>query len=156
MKCLLTTIALFLILNGFSQVSSIEGKWFVKNKISKSDLDIPDQIVLIKDSSVFDSKSMVDSMFCIEYFLFETDSNFNCIGECHAYNKKNNWFNYYGSYGIWSLKNKSTLKLDYIHGLHITHCEFNIKRRKNSTILTRTKMETVEIKRELNKRNTQE
>jgi len=95
-------------------------------------------------------------MYCTEYFLFESDSNFNCIGECHAYDPKNNWFSYYGSYGIWSLKNKSTLKLDYVHGLHITHCEFNIKSRKNKIILTRTKMETVEIKQEYEKRNSEE
>jgi hypothetical protein len=152
----MTIIALFLIVNGFSQLPFLEGKWFVENKTSKSDLEIPDKIFLIKDSSVFDSKSMVDSMYCTEYFLFESDSNFNCIGECHAYDPKNNWFSYYGSYGIWSLKNKSTLKLDYVHGLHITHCEFNIKSRKNKIILTRTKMETVEIKQEYEKRNSEE
>lgn len=153
MKTLLTTIALFLIIHGFSQTLILEGKWFVENKKSKSDLDIPEQIILIKDSSVFDSKSMVDSMYCTEYFLFESDSNFNCIGECHAYNPKNNWFSYYGSYGMWNLKGNSTLKLDYVHGLHITHCEFKIKRQKNKIILTRTKMETVEMKQEYELKN---
>jgi hypothetical protein len=156
MKTLSTIIALFFIINGFSQLQSFEGKWFVENKTSKSDFDIPDQMTLIKDSAVFDSKSMVDSMYCSEYFLFESDSNFNCIGECHAYDPKNNWFSNYGGYGMWSLKNKSTLKLDYVHGLHITHCEFKIKREKNKIVLTRTKMETVEIKQEYEKRNSEE
>lgn len=145
-------IKLFFILllsfQGNAQKLEIVGKWYVQNKVSQSDLDIPNSIVLTKDSTTFNSKSMVDSMYCSEYFIFDLDSNFNCIGECHAYDPKNNWFSYYGSYGIWTLRNKSTLKLDYVHGLHITHCEFKIKRQKNKIILTRTKMETVEIKQE--------
>lgn len=153
MKTLSTIVALFFIINGFSQLQSFEGKWYVEKKTSKSDFDIPDQMTLIKDSAVFDSKTMVDSMYCKEYFLFESDSNFNCIGECHAYDPKNNWFSNYGSYGMWGLKEKSVLKLDYVHGLHITHCEFKIKRQKNKIVLTRTKMETVEIKQEYELKN---
>lgn len=152
-RLLFICLSLFISSKGFSQKVELNGKWFVENKKSKSDLDIPEQIILIKDSLGFDSKSMVDSMYCTEYFIFEVDSNFNCIGECHAYDPKNNWFSYYGSYGMWSLKEKSTLKLDYVHGLHITHCEFKIKRQKNKIILTRTKMETVEIKQEYDLKN---
>ena len=132
----------------YSQKQGIEGKWYVENKTSPSDLDIPTEFVLIKDSSAFNSKSMVDSMYCSEYIIFEPDSNFNCIGECHAYDPKNNWFSYYGSYGMWELKNKTTLKLDYVHGYHITHCEFKIRRMSHKFVLTRIKMETVEIKLE--------
>ena len=131
---------------GYSQNNGIEGKWYVEDKQSKSDLDIPERFYLIKDSTVFDSKSMVGSMYCSEYLLFETDSSFTCVGECHAYDPANYWFNYYGSYGNWTTKKKSTLKLDYVHGLFITHSEFKIKRKRNKLILTRTKMETVEIK----------
>lgn len=142
--------------NGFSQKLIIEGKWYVENKMSKSDFDIPNQMTLIKDLAVFDSKSMVDSMYCTEYFLFEADLNFNCIGVCHAYDPKNNWFSNYGSYGMWNLKDKSTLKLDYVHGLHITHCEFKIKRVKNKIVLTRTKMVTVEISQEYDLKNAED
>lgn len=156
MKTLSTIVALFFIINGFSQLQSFEGKWYVEKKTSKSDFDIPDQMTLIKDSAVFDSKTMVDSMYCKEYFLFESDSNFNCIGECHAYDPKNNWFSNYGSYGMWGLKEKSVLKLDYVHGLHITHCEFKIKRVKNKIVLTRTKMVTVEISQEYDLKNTED
>jgi hypothetical protein len=145
-------LILFLIISidfhSFSQKQGIEGKWYVENKTSPSDLDIPTEFILIKDSSAFNSKSMVDSMYCSEYFIFEPDSNFNCIGECHAYDPKNNWFSFYGSYGMWELKNKTTLKLDYVHGYHITHCEFKIRRLRNRLVLKRTKKETVEIKLE--------
>lgn len=142
-------VILFSLNNSYSQKEKVEGKWYVENKTSKSDLDVPTTLILSKDSSVFNSKSMLDSMYCSEYFIFESDSDFNCIGECHAYDPKNNWFNYYGSYGIWTLKNKVTLKLDYVHGYFITYCEFKIRRQGNKLILKRIKMETVEIKKEL-------
>lgn len=147
MKQFILLFAILVTQHIYSQ-NPIEGKWYVESKTSQSDLDIPTEIILIKDSSAFNSKSMVDSMYCSEYFIFETDSNFNCIGECHAYDPKNNWFSFYGSYGMWELKNKTTLKLDYVNGYHITHCEFKIRRLSNKFVLTRIKMETVEIKPE--------
>lgn len=147
MKQLILLFGILVIQHTYSQ-NPVEGKWYVENKTSLSDLDIPNEIVLTKDSSSFNSKSMVDSMYCSEYFIFEPDSNFNCIGECHAYDPKNNWFSFYGSYGMWELKNKMTLKLDYVHGYYITHCEFNIRKRKDKLVLTRIKMETIEIKLE--------
>lgn len=147
MKLFILLFSILIAQHIYSQ-NPFEGKWYVENKKSLSDFDIPEEIILTKDSSAFDSKSMVDSMYCLEYFIFEPDSNFNCIGECHAYDPQNNWFSFYGSYGMWELENTETLKLDYVHGYHITHCEFKIRRRRKKVVLTRSKMETVEIKME--------
>lgn len=153
MKQILTlSFFIFTSVISYSQSKNIVGKWFVEDKKAISDIDVPEKITLVKDSTVFDSKTMVDSMYCSEYFNFEPDSMFYCTGECHAYDPKNYWFNYYGSLGTWTLLNKSNLQLDYIHGLYVTHCKFKIKRQGNKIILIRVDLETVEIKEEYQKR----
>ncbi len=151
---LILIIILFVITNfhGYSQNINIEGKWFVEDKETKSDIDVPEKITLVKDSIIFNSKSMVDSMYCTEYFNFEIDSMFYCTGECHAYDPKNNWFNYYGSFGTWTQLNRSNLQLDYVHGYNVTHCKFKIKRQRNKLILIKIDMKTVEINEEYQKK----
>ena len=97
------TLSFFIITTvlGYAQNVNINGKWFVEEKKAISDIDIPEKIILVKDSTIFNSKTMVDSMYCAEYFNFEPDSMFYCTGECHAYDPNNYWFNYYGNF--WNL-----------------------------------------------------
>jgi hypothetical protein len=127
--------------NCFGQNQRIDGKWFVEDKTAESDLHIPTKIIFSKDSAIFDSKSPVESMFCTEYFMFNSDSTFDCVGECHAYDSTKNWFNYYGSYGVWELKNKRTILLDYYAGISIFHSKFKIQHDHGKMVFIRTEFE---------------
>lgn len=141
MKALLF-LHLFIFTSGFTQELNLNGKWFVESKQAKSDLDIPEKLILVRDSMRFNS--IEDSMTCFEYFQFELNKVFYNAGECNAIDPNKRSFLYYGSTGAWLLE-KHVLHIDYLSGYHITYCEFKFKYKNNKLYLKRIKKKRVEI-----------